>query len=81
MAMDMLRQNGFEGLKLLKQEDLTQDFAVHAWLIVFMTGVGLLKAAGKLAHLNSRTVGFLELTGGLVFLPGWPQVCYKLVLV
>lgn len=72
--MDAIRSKGIEGLLQLTKEDVTPEFAVHAWLIVFMTGVGLLKASGKLPHLNSRTVGLLELVGGLVFLPGWPQV-------
>lgn len=45
-----------------------------AWLIVFMTGVGFLKASGMLEHKNSRLVGSLELLGGALFLPGWPEV-------
>ena len=54
--------------------DLTPSFAVHAWLCVFLTGVGALKASGRLPHKNSRLVGVLELLAGAIFLPGWPAL-------
>eukprot|EP00401_Gymnodinium_catenatum_P070045 CAMPEP_0117558762 /NCGR_PEP_ID=MMETSP0784-20121206/53009_1 /TAXON_ID=39447 /ORGANISM="" /LENGTH=161 /DNA_ID=CAMNT_0005356113 /DNA_START=14 /DNA_END=499 /DNA_ORIENTATION=+ len=47
---------------------------IHWWLCLFMTGVGALKAAGKLRHDLSRIAGVLELLGGLVFLPCWKRL-------
>lgn len=58
----------------IKVSLIESKMVVHVWLILFMTGVGLLKATGKLPHRNSKAVGILELIGGLVFLPGWAQV-------
>eukprot|EP00933_Yihiella_yeosuensis_P045379 TRINITY_DN4074_c1_g3_i4.p1 TRINITY_DN4074_c1_g3~~TRINITY_DN4074_c1_g3_i4.p1 ORF type:complete len:162 (-),score=10.39 TRINITY_DN4074_c1_g3_i4:60-545(-) len=47
---------------------------IHWWLIMFMSAVGLLKAAGFLRHDLSQIVGVLEFTGGIVFLPRWGAV-------
>ena len=71
LSIEAIHRNGLAGVTL---DSITPEFAVHAWLILFMTGVGFLKAGGALAHLNSRLVGSLELLGGLIFLPAWPDV-------
>mmetsp|Transcript_19761 Transcript_19761/g.37173 ORF Transcript_19761/g.37173 Transcript_19761/m.37173 type:complete len:159 (-) Transcript_19761:181-657(-) len=47
---------------------------LHWWLVLFMTGVGALKAAGFLRHDLSQIVGVLEFIGGALFLPRWSAV-------
>ena len=48
---------------------------LHWWLVLFMTGVGTLKAAGFLRHELSQLVGALEAIGGALLLPRWTQIC------
>jgi len=76
MDIKLLHEKGFDALLSLASnpKGVTPELAVHLWLIVFMTGVGTMKAIGKLPHQNSQLVGVLELLGGAVFLPGWPKL-------